>query len=204
VRIHIFPTIGVAVKQTALVILLAAMVFAEEPIRFRGAYVGEPLSDFVDCDGAKGKSRKPDYKLHGKVCEGNPGRVFHTKTKGLMNPKTEGEVLWFEDHKLVKITIMVPNEDWDKVRYDLSEKLGPPLEEVPQVFQNGFGARWEYDRGFWSKGDIVAYAGIQVETLGHQAINDPFTNKPAVNGIETTVTDAQHAKLPQTRPNSLD
>ena len=99
---------------------------------------------------------------------------------------------------------MVPNEDWEKVRYDLSEKLGPPLEEVPQVFQNGFGARWEYERGFWNKGDVVAYAGVKVETLGHQAINNPFTNQPDLDGIEITVTDAQHAKLPQTRPNSLD
>jgi len=175
-----------------------------EPIKFRGAYIGEQLSDFVSCDGNKGKSLKPEYKVHGKVCEGRRGVVAKLKSHGFMNEKYEGEIFAFEDLKLWQITIDVPNDDWAKIRYDLSEKLGEPLSEVPQVFQNGFGAKWEYDQGFWNKGDIVAFAGIKVETLGNQAIVNPLTHRADTRGIEIKITDAQHAKLPQTRPNSLD
>jgi hypothetical protein len=189
---------------TLLLLAIASAQDRSQPIKFRGAYIGEPLSEFVDCDGGKGKLIKEGYKLHGKLCDGKKGIVYRTHTHGFMAPKTEGEVFTFEDRRLVQIKIEISNEDWAKVKYDLSQKLGEPQSEVPQVFQNGFGARWEYDQGFWVKQDIVAYAGIKVETLGNEAIRNPFTNQPDTQGIEVTITDAIHAKLPQTRPNSLD
>jgi hypothetical protein len=185
-----------------LVIAAGHAVFAQpsEPIKFRGAYIAEPLSDYVDCSSGKSKIIREGYKTHGKLCEGKRGVVFHTKTKGIMNPKTEGEGLWFENQKLFRISIMVPNEDWEKVRYDITEKMGPPTSEVPQVYQNGFGARWEYDQGFWVKDNIAVCAGIQVLA----GIEKAFGPGPATDGIQITITDAEHAKLPSTRPNSLD
>ena len=121
-----------------------------------------------------------------------------------MSPKLEGEGFAFENGKLFRITIYIPNQDWDKVRFDLTEKLGEPVKEVPQVFQNAFGARYEYEQGFWQKGDIVAFGKIKVSTLGNEAIKNPFTNLPDTEGIEVTITDAEHAKLPSASPNSLD
>jgi hypothetical protein len=56
----------------------------------------------------------------------------------------------------------------------------------------------EYDRGFWVKGDTVAYAGIKVSNIGGEAINRPFSHTPDTEGIEITITDAEHAKLPST------
>jgi hypothetical protein len=182
----------------------AALAQQSEPIKFRGAYIGQSLADYVDCSSGKGKVVKDGYKMHGKLCEGRKGYVFHTQTKGLMEPKTSGEVLIFEEQKLAVIRILVPNEDWDKVRYDLVEKLGPPTSEMPQVFQNGFGARWEFSRGFWSQGTTVVYAEIKVLTLFGAAVEAPFSHRPATQGIEVTVMDAQRAKLPSTAPNSLD
>src|SRR5205823_13623728 len=93
-----------------------------DPIRFRGAYIGEPLSDFVGCDDTKGKSLKTDYKVHGKVCEDKPGAVYRWKTKVFLDSKEEGEAFLFENAKLFRITIHVANDDWDKVRYDLIQK----------------------------------------------------------------------------------
>lgn len=176
----------------------------QEPIKFRGAFVGESLSDFVDCGSGKGKVLKEGYKSHGKLCEGKKGVVFHTKTKGFMDPKTDSQALMFEDRKLFRITIFVPNEDWEKVRYDINDKMGQPASEVPQAFQNGFGARWEYNQGFWSNGNTVVFAGIKVLTIGGEAIRSPFSNQPATRGIEVTITDAEHAKLPSTSPNTMD
>jgi hypothetical protein len=132
-------------KRLALVLMMCACAFAEEPIKFRGAWIGKPLSDYVDCSSGKAKKLVREYRTHGNLCAGS-GFVFHTKTKGFMDPKTEGESFIFEDAKLVRITLLIANEDWEKVRYDLTEKLGEPVSEVPQVFQSEFGARWEYDQ----------------------------------------------------------
>ena len=110
----------------------------------------------------------------------------------------------FENGKLFRITINIPNEDWNKVRFDLTEKLGEPAKELPQVFQNAFGARYEYEQGFWQKGEIVAFAKIKVAALGNQVIRNPFTNRPDTEGIEVTITDAIHAKLPDTPPSTMD
>jgi hypothetical protein len=68
----------------------------------------------------------------------------------------------------------------------------------------GFGARWEYEQAFWQKDDVVAFAKIKVATIGGSAIRNPATNLPDTEGIEVTITDAEHAKLPSTLPNSLD
>lgn len=190
-------------KKMVLVVLVS-MAFAQEPVKFRGAFVGEPLSDFVDCSSSKAKKLKNEYRLHGNLCAGKRGVVFNTRTKGLLNPKTEGEAFWFDNSKLIRIQIFVPNDDWEKVRYDISGKMGEPVREVPQVFQNGFGARWEYDQGFWVKGNVVVYAGVKVLTIGGSAVANPLSNGAATSGIEVTVTDAEHAKLPSTSPNTMD
>jgi len=54
------------------------------------------------------------------------------------------------------------------------------------------------------KGDTVAFAKIDVMTAGSGLIYSPLTGRASTRGIEVTITDAQHAKLPRTRPNSLD
>src|SRR5438132_1350312 len=153
----------------ALVVIAAGCAaFAQqsEPIKFRGAYIGQPVSDYADCSG-KGKSLRAGYKLHGKPCTGL-GSIFRTKTKHFMSSTMEGEGFAFENGKIFRIIIYIPNEDWDKVRFDLTEKLGDPANEVPQIFQNAFGARYEYEQGFWQKGDIVAFGKIKVATLGNE------------------------------------
>jgi hypothetical protein len=187
-----------------VMMLLVSVAIAQEPVKFRGAYLGQPLSDYVDCSGGKAKKLESGYRTHGAVCDGKRGIVFHVKTKGFMEPKTEGEVLRFEGQKLVEIKILVPNEDWEKVHYDLTQKLGPPTSEVPQVYQNGFGARWEFEQGFWSSGNLVAFAHIRVLTLFGEPVRRPIGNGPAPQGIEVTITDVARAKLPSTTPSTMD
>jgi hypothetical protein len=121
-----------------------------------------------------------------------------------MDPSPVGEWLLFESQKLVEIKIFVKNDDWAKTKYDLTEKLGQPVSEVPQVFQNALGARWEYPEGFWLKGNTVAVARVKVS-------NEPKTfailspaDQPITHGIEITITDSDRAKLPSKTPNSLD
>jgi len=171
-----------------LVIAAGCAAFAQqfEPIKLRGAYIGQPISDYADCASGKGKSLREGYKLHGKPCTGL-GSVFRTKMKHFMSSTMEGDGFAFENGKLFSITIYIPNEDWDKVRYDLTEKLGPPAKEVPQLYQNGFGARWEYEQGFWQKENLVAFAKIKVANIGGVAI----THVPETEGIEVTITHAQ-------------
>ena len=189
--------------RIAILVFVASLAFAQEPVTFRGTYIGEPLSDFVDCSSGKAKSLREGYKPHGKLCEGK-GTVARIKMHGLMNPKGDGEIIFIEEQKVATIKILVPNEDWDKVKYDLTQKLGEPLSEIPTVYQNGFGARWEFDRGFWVKGDTVASAGVKVAHLGSQAVKNPFTGQIDTEGIEITIMSAERAKLPATRPSSLD
>jgi len=188
----------------ALLSCLAATAQSTDPIKFRGAYVGEPLSDFVNCDSGKGSVTKEGYKMHGKLCQGEKGSVYRMHMHGFLTTKDEGEIFMFENRSLFKIKIMIPNNDWEKVKYDLSQKLGEPQSEVPEVYQNGFGARWEFNQGFWLKDSTVAYAGIKVANVGGRAINSPFSHQPETQGIEITITDAVHAKLPSTTSNSLD
>lgn len=167
-----------------------------EPMRFRGAYLGEPLSDFADCSSGKAKSLKDGYKSHGQPCK-NKGVMFHERAHFLA--PDEGERYYFESGVLYKIQILVPNTDWEKVRFDLTQKLGDPISEVPQVYQNSFGAKWEYGQGFWLRGDIVASAGIKVLPV-HAA----FGGGNATNGIQITITSADRAKLPSNTPSTLD
>jgi hypothetical protein len=89
----------------------------------------------------EGKLIKDGYKLHGHACESN-GIVSRIKVHGSFAKAAsrDGEELYFENQKLVRMKIYVPDDDWDKVRYDLSQKLGEPVSEPPQVYQNGFGA----------------------------------------------------------------
>jgi len=191
-------------KLLAAFLLFASLAFAQDqPIKFRGAYIGQPLTDYGQCNGNKIKLTADGFKSHGRVCDGK-GLIYHTKTRGLMNPKTEGEVLYFENQKLAEIKIMIPNEDWDKIKYDMTGKMGQPLSEAPTVYQNGFGARWEYSRGFWEKDGIVAAAGIKVLDIGGQALKDPLTNQPDTEGIEIRIMSANRAKMPETQPSSLD
>ena len=174
-----------------------------QPIKFRGAYIGEPVAELVDCSG-KPKALVDGYKVSGKVCDGGKGSVHRVKNRAKLGVREDGEIFFLESGKVVTIKVLVPNDDWDKVKYDLSQKLGEPSSEAPTVYQNGFGARWEYGKGFWVKDGIVAAAGVKVSHLGGQAINNPFTNQPDTQGIEITIMSAERAKVPNTTPNSLD
>ena len=53
---------------------------------------------------------------------------------------------------------------------------------------------------FWVKDNIVVYAGIRVLA----GIEKAFGPGLATEGIQITITDAEHAKLPETRPSTLD
>jgi hypothetical protein len=202
----LFPPPERRVPMRSLVVLccLATAVLATDQITFRGAYIGQPLSDWVDCSSGKAKSLKEGFKTHGKLCQGKTGAIMrlkgHTRILSGNGVSFEGEGFFFEDGKIVRIEIFVPDErEWEKVKYDLIQKLGPPSSDIPQVYQNGFGARWEYDQGFWVRDNIVAYAGIKVSSM-----KKVFGNDPATEGIEINITDAQHAKLPATTPSTLD
>jgi hypothetical protein len=195
-------------------LLILALVFAtiplaaqKAPIRFRGAYIGQPLSDYADCTSGKAKKLSGEYRLHGDMCAGKRGAIYNAKVKSslLSGPKLQGESFDVEDRKIVHIRIYVPNEtEWEKTKYDLTEKLGPPVSEVPQVYQNAFGATWAYSRGFWVKDDIVVSAGIKVQTMLGSPMPGLFTNRPSTAGIEVNITDATRAKMPYTTPNSMD
>lgn len=197
-------------KTIACLLLASTLTFSQseppkEPLRFRGAYIGEPLADFADCSSGKAKSLKDGYKTHGKLCDGNSGSVgrlkLHTRMLSGNGSSEEGEVFFFEGGKLIRIKIYIPDEgEWEKVKYDLTQKLGPPSAEAPQVYQNGFGAHWEYDQGFWLHGNTVAYAGVKVSNFGHKL----YSNAPMTEGIELTITDAASAKLPSKTPSTLD
>lgn len=183
-----------------MLLCLATVALAADPITFRGAYIGQPVSDYVDCSSGKAKALKEGYRTRGKLCAGGHGIVFHTKMAGLFDPKDSGEWLESDNGKIIRIKIFIPKEDdWEKVRYDLTQKLGDPVSEVPDVYQNGLGARWEFNKGFWMKGDVVAFAGIKV-----MPIHRVFGSGPATSGIEITITDPVHAKLPSTTPSTLD
>jgi hypothetical protein len=184
---------------------LATAVLAADQITFRGAYIGQPLSDYIDCSSGKARSLKDGFKFHGKLCEGKSGTLarlkYHARILSGNGTAAEGEIFLFEDRKITRIKIFVPDErEWEKVKYDLTQKLGPPSSDVPQIYQNGFGARWEYDQGFWIHDNTVAYAGIRVSNIAKKL----YGNDPATEGIEINITDAQHAKLPSATPSTLD
>jgi hypothetical protein len=193
-------------KMVLLLLVCSPLLFAQDAIRFRGAYLGEPLSDFADCSSGKIKVIKQDYKAHGKICEGKPGVISRLKNKAFLGVVFEGESFTFSESRIVAITIFVPNEDWQKVRDDLTEKLGAPSKEVPQVYQNGFGAHWEYGQGFWQATDLVAFAKVKVANVGGVTINRPFSNTPQTEGIEVRIMGPEMAKRAKLLPggNTLD
>jgi hypothetical protein len=184
---------------------------AQEPVRFRGAYVGQPLSELIDCSQKKPRALVDGYKVHGKVCDGERGVIARLKghsrvMRGMLQSLSdshsyigtsfEGEEFFLDKSRVVRIRISFAEEgEWEKVKYDLTQKLGPPSSEVPQVYQNGFGARWEYDQGFWVKGDIVAYAGVKTSGVGSHVMTE---------GIQLNITDAATAKMPWTTQSTLD
>jgi hypothetical protein len=180
---------------------------SNEVIKFRGAYLGQPLSDYVDCSSGKPKPLEKGYRTHGDLCGGKKAYLFHTKSHGFWDPQTEGEFFIFENRSVTKITIEVPNNDWEKVRFDLSQKLGQPTSEAPQEYQNGFGAHWEFNQGFWRKGNVIAYAGMQVSTLGHCggfAAALASSSQPCSEAIRIVITTPERAGTPDSKANSLD
>jgi hypothetical protein len=190
----------VSVATASVLLFVAFGLFAagqDNVIKFRGVYIGESVTDLVDC--SSNKPKREGYKVHGKVCQQKGGLILHEKVHGFVNPKEEGERIKIEDGKVAVITIHVPNEDWEKVKYDLTEKLGEPISDAPQLYQNGFGARWEFDQGFWQKGALVAAAGVKV-----LPVHAVLSNGPATEGIQITIMSAERAKLPSTTPNTLD
>lgn len=194
-------------KTLLVVLTLTLVAVAEEPVRFRGVYIGEPIAELsVDCSGGKPKKLDSGYKIHGDVCSGKRGIIYRTHAKGGFwdGVKIDGDSFSIVDGKIVSIAIWVPNNDWAKVRYDLVQKLGEPATEVPDVYQNAFGAKWEYSQGFWSKGELVVTAGIKVDELAGAASRNPFTGQIETRGIQILITDAQHARLPSTRPSTID
>jgi len=68
-----------------MLLVVVGCAFAQEPVKFRGAWIGQPLSDYVDCSSGKAKKLLPQYRTHGNICAGKRGLVFHTKTKGFMD-----------------------------------------------------------------------------------------------------------------------
>lgn len=193
-------------KAFVILIVLASCAAAqspkESPITFRKAYIGQPLSELVDCS-SKPKALFEGYKPHGKVCAGSRGAVSRIKAHGFGGE--EGEIFWVEERRVFKIVLIYQSDsEWDKVKYDLTQKMGEPLSTVPEVYQNGFGAKWEYGKGFWQSGDIIAFAGVRVANIGGAAVNFPLSNRPETMGVQVTITDAKHAKLPQTEKSSLD
>jgi hypothetical protein len=188
----------------SLLLALAPLTLAQEaPVTFRGAHIGQSVTDFVNCSG-KPKAITEGYKTRGKSCDAPRFFLYHGKSKGFLEPKYEGESFQFENGKLAKILILIPNDDWAKVRYDLTQKLGEPVSEVPRTFQNGFGARWEYNQGFWRKGDLVAVAGIKVAEIGGVAMRGFMSNAPSTEGIQITIESAESAGTPDTAANSLN
>jgi hypothetical protein len=57
------------------------------------------------------------------LCQGGKGTVGKMKTHGFLVQKVECEEFLFDNLKLSQITVCVPNNDWDKIRYDPTEKL---------------------------------------------------------------------------------
>ncbi len=161
-------------KYAVLVLLLSSFAIAQDqPIKFRGAYIGQPVSDYGQCNGGKLRLNAEGFKTRGKICDGRKGSIYQIKSH-FISSKEEGKILLFENQKVIEIKILIGNDDWDKVRYDLTQKLGDPLSEAPTVYQNGFGARWEFDKGFWVRGDLVAAAGIKPLTLGGGLVDEPW------------------------------
>jgi hypothetical protein len=192
----------------SLVFLLAVALQGESqaPIKFRGAYIGQSVADYVDCSGSKPRKLKESYRLNGKLCQGGQGRVFSTKSKGLMHPTTYGEILLFENRAVVEIKILIADDEWEKVKYDLTQKMGEPSIEQPQVFQNGFGARWEFGQAVWQKDNLVALARVRVITMAGRAVpRSPFSGPgPQTEGVEVIIMDAVRAELPSTKASILD
>ena len=65
----------------------------------------------------------------------------------------------FENHRLARISIIYDGRpDKEEQWRWLTEKYGAPTLKRVQVYQNGFGARWECQEAFWklSDGDGVA------------------------------------------------
>jgi hypothetical protein len=180
---------------SAIIALAPSASSQDAAIKFRGAYLGQPLSDYVDCSSGKAKSIQKGYRTHGHLCDGKRGVIFHTMSRGLMNPKEDGEDLYFENRSLTTIKIEVPNNDWERIRLDLSAKLGEPTSEAPQEYQNLFGAHWQFDQGFWRKGNLIAHAGIKVGPID-------ACGGPCKEGIEIVITTPE--RVADGQANSLD
>jgi hypothetical protein len=91
----------------------------------------------------------------------------------------EGEMFGFQDSKVAVIQIMIAKDGWDKVREDLTAKLGEPTKEMPQTYQNAFGARYEFSSGFWQATNLVVFAREIVASSGGHGLDSLFGPREA-------------------------
>ena len=174
-------------RRTAvlLTLLLTGVVFARaqqdepqqdrsQPIKFRGAYIGEPLADFVTCPG--NKPIDPAFKVHGNLCEEGKGRIENMKSKsrGFMDAMTkktvqktlshDGVEITVVDGKIDAIRIQLPEEtDWDNLAADITAKLGKPIDQRGRSFQNKFGAHYDFPLSIWKRDGVIATAGVDAK-----------------------------------------
>jgi hypothetical protein len=118
------------------------------------------------------------FHLHGKLCEEGRGRIENMKHKSrgfldaLNENKTvkkanseDGMEIKFENGKIDSIRIQLPEEaEWENLAADITAKLGKPVDQHGQTFQNKFGARWEFPLSTWEKDGVIATALVEAKT----------------------------------------
>jgi hypothetical protein len=160
------------------------------PPRFKGFYIGEPLSEFLAAQANSQKyidscrqvfnAAKPDKTA-------NRAHVYSTDCLRLVNaldrgteyvvdlghdwppiprpedyriPDPVGNHVSFANGRVSKIVLYIWGSDIETVISDMASKIGKPDYERSLQMQNGYGATWTNHEAFWRRPDFNLAATV--------------------------------------------
>jgi hypothetical protein len=203
-----YVVIAVAI---AFVISAHAQDGSSQPLKIKGVFLGQPVTDFLENSEAKDRFAQFDTTRCSKakrsdrnICETLARAAAGEKVTFSLMPELPGSTTF--DHGVVVEHVQLIlgtisdglNGPFDKVLYDLKQRLGVPKDTTPIVMQNGFGATFSYRSASWMIGD-PAHSEFVVAT--EHRLDDGL--KVVLVSLSNR-TENDHQKELAQRPSTID
>jgi len=205
---------------TLLLIANALGQSDSQPFKLKGVYIGQSVEEYLATAPAKARFALFDLnncsrasKKTGEIAGPSDQELCQQFARARTGEKISIRLLYtlpgetsFENGKVTDFSyVVVPDLDqsspWEKVLYDIKNKLGNPTDSKPIIMQNGFGATFSYESAIWRLHDPTGEHYL----FGREA---PLEGADAATKIVlitlTSKNAAQHEKELQNKPSTID
>ena len=185
-------------KMLFALVVLASFAQAQQPgpLQFHGVSLGQPASAYIDCSSGKLLKGGRSFKALKKICAGEEQSlvVSWTNVGNILNVVEDKDTVIFNKGKITSIGLGMHKQTFGNVVSDMTVKLGRKPDNIdPQVFQNAYGAAWNFGKAVWN-GDVVV---IVQESVNNGGV------PPTAHGVLVMIMDTKDLPV-EHRASSLD